>query len=1313
MSDDATQKTTLDQWLERKKGKSITGIQKKPENEASILSHGQERLWLLEQLYSGQNLYSYAHRYKIAGKVNVDFLIESFQRLVEKHEVLRTTYHETNGTVVQKVHDFFSLSITHIDSNDHSTQVDRIEKAPFDLENDLPIRIGIHQISTEETEVILVLHHIAGDAWSMNIINKELSTSYEQLVNETAEKRIKSDLQYKDYSFWQRNQKVKEEDLVYWKEHLKDETDELKLPLNSSSNNSFKGKWLRKEISSQLVSQIKETVKESNVTLYSYWLATFKLFLSKYSNQATVTVGSPFSNRDKKELEGMIGFFNETLVLRSDFTDDPSFSSIVSAAGETVLNGISHKNVPFELLVNELKPDRVAGENPLFKAMFLYNGESTKLSIPNTKIDEETVDLGVSKFDLTLFVNEKQGGIELVFEYTSNFDDAMIQSMMDHYEILLKNIVSNPTSKISQLSILSESEKSLLTKKWNDTLSPIPHFDNIAEIISQHASDTPQATAVSFNEESLTYEELDQWSNTIANDLINKGIKSGEFVGIYTQRSLEMVAAIIGVLKSGAAYLPLDPKYPEKRIQYMLEDSKAKYILIQPSENPPSLDVEVEMLSLEKSFSQKIAPVKSNPNDYAYIIYTSGSTGQPKGVAVSHQNLIQSTTARFSFYEKEVKSFLLLSSFSFDSSVVGIFWTLCAGGTLVLPPDRIEQDISRMTEIIRKQKVSHTLLLPSLYQVLLSYADLKNLTSLSTVIVAGEAVSEKLRKEHFSKLPKTLLYNEYGPTEATVWCIAHEITESEKGIIPIGKPIPNTFSYVVDRHLNPLPIGVEGNLFIGGNSVTDGYLNNPELTTQKFLSNPFTDGRIYDTGDLAKWNNEGSLHFLGRRDAQIKIRGHRVETEEIKQAFYQIDGVQEVEIKIDGEEKKRIVAYVQAADQLEESYLLDTVKETLPDHMIPSHVIVLDSFPTLPNGKIDTSKFPAPDESNSSEYVAPTNELEKSLVEIWIEVLKIDAIGVHDNFFDIGGDSIRSIQVIAKAKAKDIRIEATALFQYQTVYKLARGIQQREDNHYQDSWSSIIPMKATGSAPPLFCIHSGGAHVMFYRDFANEIGEEHPIYAIQPKGLDSGQSFHETIPEMAAHYIEEIKKVQSTGPYHLLSTCFSNAVGLDMIHQLREKGDEVAVMYVIDSAPAYLIPPSPNGERMPVRRMIGMIKEGNWDGIFKKFRNRFILANRKVNASRTSEVQKDLYEMIGSLNELYSRYTWRPIDTNIILIRSSEFSSRKGKQFHLDHWTMLSKSNLEIHEVDGHHKTLFQKPEVYGLAKKISEHKTQLHKPLS
>lgn len=1077
----ASKLSLLERWRQQQERKAASTGPTSSGDKQGPLSLGQQRLWFLQQLYPGNPFYHYADIMELRGILQVDALRQSFVDLAEKYPILRTTFPVIEGEVFQQIHEdaqleFLTQDLSTLPADERAAAAKRAARQsasrPFDLAHGPLTRVEVIQLEKEHHWLVLSMHHIITDKWSMGLLREDLARAYRARVK--GEKVTLGSLPhtYLDYANWQRQQKVNEADLAYWLQKLGGELPILKLPIDHTppAQTSFKGAFHKQTFSPALSRRLQEVANQHGVTLFVLLLTAFKVLLARYSGQKDIIIGTPFSNRDQLSLQSLIGFFNDTLVLRSTLEDDPTFSTLLAQVKQTVLEAFSHKKVPFERLVRELSPERASTSNPLFQVMFLFHKVPETPSMgDDLMLSHQPFDLGVAKFDLTLYVSEETEGLSAIFEYATDlFEEATIIQLQGHFQTLLEGIVQAPNRRIGEYSLLTKAEEDQLIRRWNKWDQPVQLQGSILDLFNQQVAQHPQQLAVVFSDEELTYRELQIKANRVAQWLLQKRIQAGEIVGLHTARSLDMIIGIMGILKAGGAYLPIDPAYPADRIKFILEDAEARWVLSQApiQEQLPSLTAQIAILSTIYSaptIEQSIPDTKPQPDQLAYLIYTSGSTGKPKGVQVTHRNLLHSTSARFSFYPTAPERFLLLSSFAFDSSVVGIFWTLCTGGTLVLPKHRIEQDLAEMAALIEARAVSHTLLLPSLYQVLLQDIELSRLKSLHTIIVAGEACGSSLVERHFSALPHTHLYNEYGPTEASVWCTAHPVEPADAmGVVPIGRPIANAEIYILDENLKPLPPGIAGHLYVGGAGVAAGYLHRPALTAAHFLPHPFRPGTaacLYKTGDLAKYRRNGSIDFLGRADRQVKIRGYRIELAEIQTVISQHAAVEDaiVVVRQASGEAAKLIAYFLGDEPSVSQDILRSMREQLPAYMVPAHLIHLATWPRLPNGKLDEKALPPPMQvatgERSSSSPAQT-AVQQQLVEIWEEVLGTAPIGIHDNFFEIGGDSILSIQIIAKARKAGIALAANQLFEHQTIAALALFV----DEHVQEAVAQSGPL---------------------------------------------------------------------------------------------------------------------------------------------------------------------------------------------------------------------------------------------------------------
>lgn len=798
-------------------------------------------------------------------------------------------------------------------------------------------------------------------------------------------------------------------------------------------------------------------------------------------------------------------------------------------------------------------------------------------------------------------------------------------------------------------------------------------------------------------------------------------------------RSTEMALAILAVLKAGGAYLPLDPAYPRERLAYMLDDAQAPVLVTlqdltgdQLSYNGKTIILDIDWSQIAQENDQNLK-ISTSPENNAYIIYTSGSTGKPGGVPVSHRNLVHSTFARNFYYEDHPESFLLLSSFTFDSSIAGIFWTLCMGGKLVLPPQRIEQDINQLSEIITDQEITHTLCLPSLYMLLLELANPTQLVSLQTVIVAGEACQPELVRLHYEVLPAAELFNEYGPTEATVWSTALRVgVEYSDQPVPIGRPIPNTHNYILDRNNQPVPIGVPGELCIAGPGVTTGYLHDPEKTAQKFFELSF-DGeppkRLYRTGDRARYLPDGNIEFLGRIDQQVKIRGNRVELGEIESVLRSMPGIKDAIVNMQNE---RLAAYViLESTQVKSTDWREYLSGYLAEYMIPSSFTILEKFPSTPNGKIDRNALPDPPSVERVEgFVEPRSKTEKVLAEIWMDILEIERVSIHDDFFDVGGNSLLSIRVFGRiADRFDVKMPLSVLFSETTLERLAARI-DLEKEHLGD-WSSLVPIQPDGKKTPFFCIHGLTGDILWFRQLGQLMAQDQPFYGIQAQGLDGKTPAIDNINVMASTYIREIKKVQPSGPYILGGASLGGTVALEMAQQLELQGEEVALLVMFDHAPDMVAEKHNTKKKFSAKafhlltnsiQWVKSMRELGSDQVvqrifrktqvgFKKLKRKSTqLDSKKINAADLLDYGSELPEfrqkMIATHWHAINNYRATPYNKPVLLLQASSqplLSTEKPE----DTWVHLATGHLTTITVPGSHEGMFHEPHVYTLAREL------------
>ncbi len=1045
------------------------------------LSYGQKRLWMLQKLYPKNTFYNYAEIYDVKGVINVPIFKDSILEVVKRHDILRTTFESSYEEPIQIVHNEpkydFVFEISEISNNQEQEQeikrfAQKIGSEYFDLSNGPLIKIGLLDLRNDTYVLVVNMHHIITDKWSMRIFREELAHIYNASIHNAEPQLAAPGIQYADFANWEQNKDIDQGQLDYWVERLANAPEIINLPFDHKRPKipSHKGAFSTYPIDKPIADRVRELCKKFNTTPFVFYLAVFYILLQRYCRQDDILVGTPISNRSKSSLEKVIGFFNDTIVMRLKLDSNISFSDYLVKVRNDVLQAFEHKEIPFEVLVKELGVNRDANINPIFQVMFLYHRVPEKPTWEGFDISYKTFDLGVSKFDLTLYVAEDENDCHTTIEYATDlFDRGTIERMHEHYAYLLEQITKNHNSTLSSFKLAHPDEiEAIYNLHKND--NPYPIDTGIHTLIEDQVKLRGNELAVSSNSASWTYDELVRGGQKIAAHLTSIGVCKGDVVAVCTNRSVEMVAGILGVLMSGAVYMPLDPDYPIDRIAYMLNEASVDYVLCEVGQEDLFSRSGINAIyykSIPESKHQETSSlnIQIDKDDNAYLIFTSGSSGKPKGVMVSHGNIIHSTTVRDDFYTSLPECFLLLSSFAFDSSMVGLFWTLCRGGNLVLTPERIEQDMDLLSRIISKHKVSHTLMLPSLYQILLDQAKIENLRSLKCVIVAGEACHSRMCIDHFQKLPDAKLYNEYGPTEGSVWCTGYEITINDLNTtIPIGAAISSTDIFIVDDYGHMVPRGIPGEIYIGGRGITKGYINREDLTTEKFVKHNFEQeypSLLYRSGDLGIMRQNGVVEFLGRVDHQIKIRGFRVELTEIQNVMQSIPDFEEVVVVAIKDKEQNlinkaqsIIVYFSSEEDVDTQKIKNHLSTLLPEYMIPSLFVKLDELPKLPNGKYDYKILENKDLSRQlkegNTYRDPRNDIEKALVDIWEEVLSIKPISIYDNFFSLGGDSILSIQINGRAQNNGLKFPANEIFKSQTIAELAQHVEFKIESKEQE-----------------------------------------------------------------------------------------------------------------------------------------------------------------------------------------------------------------------------------------------------------------------
>ncbi|MFJ7936972.1 non-ribosomal peptide synthase/polyketide synthase [Peribacillus sp. NPDC096622] len=1059
----------LDQLCKGDKKREIPPLMPMQRGEAIPLSYAQQRLWFIDQFTPNSALYNMPIVCHLTGNWVPEALETGWNQLLERHESLRTVFHEVDGHPVQQIQPYAFRSLSQMDLTTLSPEEREREmeqliqnevEAPFDLGQGPLIRGKIIQIA-EEWILICTMHHIISDGWSMEILLQEWMAFYEDAVGGKPVELAPLPVQYADFAQWQREwlkEEVLDLQLAYWKEELSGELPVLMLPMDRPrpAEQTHSGSTHTVLLSRSLRDKLNELSRQEGATLFMTLLASYQSFLSRYTGQSDILVGSPIANRNYREIEGLIGFFVNTLVYRADLSGAPTFQELLYQVRTKALRAYEYQDVPFEKIVEVIQPERSISHSPIFQTMFTL--QNTKQDLPKLhgrSLEAMEIHASIAKFDLSLSAAEVEEGLVLSFVYkTDLFDVVTIRRMAEHFENWLNEIVEHPDKSLTKLTMLSEVEQQLL-EEWNDNAVAYPRESVIHKLFEDQVDRTPDTVAVVDENHQLTYRELNEKANQLAHYLQKCGIGTESLVGLCFQRSVEMIVGLMGIWKAGAAYVPLDPSYPESRLRYILEDTGIQ-VLVTNEALKGWIPEEVEAVCLDRdqamiSRESTLSPIcEVTGENLAYVIYTSGSTGNPKGALVQHHSVLNlSYGLQKEVFSHETPTNMrvgLNASIAFDVSVQQL-QMLLYGSSLYIIPNEVRSDPQQFLSYIRENKLEMFDMTPSLLQLLIDGGLLETNDGVhvpSKVLVGGEAIVPSLW-EQLVEADKIHFYNVYGPTECTVDATCYRIKKDSKRVT-IGRPLPNVQAYVLDGNWLPVPVGVTGELYIGGAGLARGYLNRPELTSERFISHPFKEGeRLYRTGDLVRYLPDGNLDYLGRLDNQVKIRGFRIELGEIEATLQEHLSVKEavVMVREDQPGDKRLVAYVVGKGRKEE--LREYLKAQLPSHMVPAYFVEMEELPLTLNGKIDRKTLPVPDhQGTEGGYVAPRNKREQILTMIWESVLGTKQIGIHENFFEIGGDSILSIQIVSRAKQAGLQLTPKQMFEHQTISELAQVVKEEQ-----------------------------------------------------------------------------------------------------------------------------------------------------------------------------------------------------------------------------------------------------------------------------
>jgi amino acid adenylation domain-containing protein len=1309
------------------------------------LSAAQQRLWFLDAYHQGTPFYNFSLEYRIAGALNTRALFASLAEIVRRHEALRTTFvlqGEQPLQVVQsgedwvpEVVDLQATADPHIREAEARRRLRAAAQQIIDLAQGPVFRAYLLRLGPTEHLLQIVAHHIAFDGWSVEILVRELEMLYGALSRDRPSPLVELPIQYGDFAIWQQvrlqNTGVRE-DVDYWKNALANLVPfEIETDHPRPTQQTFNGAVVPFSLSAPYSQSLTNWSRQQGVTLFMTLLAGLTTVLWRRSGRNDIAIGTAVANRNRTEIEKLIGFFVNTLVLRTHLSGDLLFCQLVDRVRETVLSAQAHQELPFEKLVEEIQPARDPSRNPLIQVLFVLQQGSVVRAPRMANLQVEHLSFGsvdTARFDLEFHVWEANRGLEGIIVYNTDlFEPSTVGRLSSHLREILSAVAVDPTQKLADLPALASDERALLLKSWSRGSRLLVGPGTLHQMIEQQVKMNPESVAIAWGREQVTYNALNSRANQVANYLQRIGVGPEVRVGICLERSIDLIVAMLAVLKAGGVYVPLDPAYPRERIRHLLNDAQVAALLSQRRFREltgslsgfRSLELDTERDEISRQSDEEPC-VRIDSKNLAYIIYTSGSTGQPKGVAIQHQSaVVFSHWARQQFTDAELSGVLASTSICFDLSVFEIFVPLSWGGRVILVENAL--DVIHLSE---RERVRVMNTVPSAMTELLRVKGLPD--TVVTVNLAGEALRNALVQQVYDQKNIQRVLNLYGPSEDTTYstcaCVSKNVS---KGSAPIGRPIANTRVYVLNEAHQPVSVGTVGELYLSGDGLARGYLNRPDATAEKFLPNSFSSipgARMYRTGDRVRWLTDGSLEFLGRLDHQVKIRGYRIELGEIEAALLTYPGIKQAVVvaREDSHGSKQLVAYLEVprdTRHLKPRVLREHLRESLPEYMTPSLFLVLDRLPLTPNGKVDRHALPAPDRTCSNpsrSCLPPRDTFELRCTQIWEEVLGVRGISVRDDFFELGGHSLNAFAAMAKiGKAFQRDLPVSVLFQQPTVEHLA-GLLRRDEP--STAFSPLVPLQAKGARAPFFCVHPAGGNVLCYVKLAHSMGHDQPFYGLQSPALADREVEARSMEEIAALYVQAVRQVQPKGPYFIGGYCIGGVFAFEMAHQLQHLGERVASLVLIDSYPPDALAREEFDDAlalswfgrdlsMAVGKRLSIpaaeLREMPGEDALEK-----VLA--EVKAQEVLPWETDICQFRryfhAYLANSVTAVTYEPQSYHgrITLLRARDEKDKYNLGLSLG-WTPFAAQQIEIREIPGDHATIILEPNVQILGEQLSQ----------
>ena len=1324
-----------------------------PKQGELALSSGQRRLWIADSLASGSATYCLPFAYEIEGPVERTVLERALTEIVRRHEILRTRFSDREAEPFQTILPAEPVTATYLDFSDLSETdmrrsieavSQRESKTPFCLEAPPLFRATLIARAPEKFTLLFTIHHIVSDGSSMDVLKRELSALYVAFVQGKPSPLPELKLQYADYAAWQSeidyNSGPQKTRLDYWRRTLTGAPALLDLPTNRprTEQRTPLGRAVPVNISQQLSDRLAKLGRSEQCSLFMTSLALFAVLLCRYTGEEDICIGAPVAGRIKPELDDLIGFFVNSLVFRLDLSRNPSFRGLLRRVRERVVEALEFQDVPFDRVVEEMNPERTPAYSPLFQVAFAFRNSSRAANgSSDTYIREISASgTGTAMYDVTLHMSEGSGLLSGWLEYSCDlFDEEMVERMVQHYINLLEAVCDDADASIKTLPMLSAFERKKIVENWNETLAHVEPAVCIHDLIIRQALSMPDAIAVVDNRTNLTYSELDTYSNRIAHLLREQGCGPETLVAVCMQRSAIMMPALLGILKAGAAYVPIDPVYPDTRIRFILEDTTPAVVICDsstlnrfeahrprvtaPSDKGIGVSQSRErgplcassfggggysILALSGDWNEIAGanpepPVSlSHPSDSAYLIYTSGSTGQPKGVQVEHRSVVAFLTFATKLFGDDLRTALVCNSMCFDASIMEMFGPLSVGGTLVVVGD-VTQLLSVKSWF--PSQITFALTVPSAMGELLHMPAM--LEGIRTISLIGEPAPTSLVRQLYSIEGIERVYDVYGPTETTVFS-TYALREPD-GVPTVGHPIDNTRIYILDPEGNPVPVGIPGELFIAGSGVSRGYWRRPELTGKRYVHDPFsTDeiSRMYRTGDQARYRSDGNIELLGRLDDQVKVRGYRIELGEVEHVLLQHPAVRDCGTAVarfaDG--IPRLVACISPKSK---SPTPDDIRQFaskhLPGYMTPSNVFVRESVPRTTSGKIDRKLIAGFRDAGETKSIrtGPKNSIEAELLKIWSALFPDQVVGTKDNFFDLGGHSLLALRMLHRIEVVcRQKLSLSVFFHAQTIEALATYI--HPDRAFA-TWKSLVPLRTTGSLPPLFLIHGSGGNLLSYKPLLQALREDQPVYGLQYSEGSFDPARLPFVESLAAEFLLEIKQVQPRGPYHLLGHCAGGSIAYEMACQLAEEGEVAGLVGLLD------VFAQPYKLRFPIRvqRRVALFKEHIHVILRDETRFRYLESKlrrvaREVAVKIRRMIAPETRSLPIDLEEATLFFTPRKYPGAVHLFASPDSATE-----HLDvppdyGWSRLVTERVSIHHLPGNHLTLLEAPHVQVLS---------------